>query len=701
MRLATLTAGLVLCVVPAAAAGPFTLEQIMSKPFPESLTAGPGGRLAWVVNQRGARNIWVAEPPAYRGRALTRFTADDGQEISQLAWLPDATGVLYIRGGDFEHGLADPNPLSRPEGVEQVMWQVALAGDVAPRRLTTGNTPIPVPASQRILFLRKQQIWSLSADAPEKAEQLVSTRGRVTSLVLSPDASAMAFTCDRGDHGFVGIYRFAEKDVRWMDPGVDSDIFPVWSPDSRRVAFVRIPSLVSRARGAVRSLPQPWSIRVADAATGVGRQVWRAAAGKGSAFRGTVGAHQVMWAAGDVLVFPWERDGWTHLYSVSIDGGVEAALLTPGDFEVEHVALSPSRAEVVYSSNQGDIDRRHLWRVALGADGGAAAPRQVTSGAGIEWAPAPLAGSAGDLAYLASNARSPAGARVLSGQRTIELAPETVPAGFPKDALVEAQPVMISAADGMAIHAQLFLPRDSAAAGGGGRHPAVIFFHGGSRRQMLLGWHYMYYYNNAYAMNQYLASQGYVVLSVNYRSGTGYGLDFREALNYGASGASEFNDVLGAGLYLRGRPDVDPKRIGLWGGSYGGYLTALGLARASDLFAAGVDMHGVHNWAALGSGGGRNPAGSDQQAAEAARKAFESSPMASIKTWRSPVLLIHGDDDRNVPFSETVRLVEALRNQRVEFEQLIFPDEIHDFLTQAHWTAAYAAAADFFARKLK
>ena len=187
----------------------------------------------------------------------------------------------------------------------------------------------------------------------------------------------------------------------------------------------------------------------------------------------------------------------------------------------------------------------------------------------------------------------------------------------------------------------------------GAKHPALVFMHGGSRRQMLLGWHYMDYYNNAYAMNQYLASQGYVVLSINYRSGIGYGLNFREAINYGASGASEFNDVEGAGLYLRTRADVDPARIGLWGGSYGGYLTALGLARASDLFAAGVDFHGVHDWsarlpataAAVSAGGARE---------DAARTAFESSPMASVRTWRSPVLLIHGDDDRNVNFSETI-----------------------------------------------
>jgi dipeptidyl aminopeptidase/acylaminoacyl peptidase len=208
----------------------------------------------------------------------------------------------------------------------------------------------------------------------------------------------------------------------------------------------------------------------------------------------------------------------------------------------------------------------------------------------------------------------------------------------------------------------------------------------------------MLYYSHAYAMNQYLASRGYVVLSVNYRSGIGYGMEFREALNYGAAGASEFNDVEGAGVYLRSRPDVDPKRIALWGGSYGGYLTALGLARASDLFAAGVDFHGVHDW----NRELRNwsPSYDPATQPDVARVAWEASPLASVNTWRSPVLLIHGDDDRNVPFSQTVALTFALRKQHVEFEQLIFPDEIHDFLLFRTWVAGYSAAADFLDRHL-
>ena len=160
------------------------------------------------------------------------------------------------------------------------------------------------------------------------------------------------------------------------------------------------------------------------------------------------------------------------------------------------------------------------------------------------------------LVFLTSsyNEKSHAAVRTSDGHMK-PLAPEATPSEFPAAQFVHPDPVMITAADGMVIHGQLFLPKET----NGQRHPALIFFHGGSRRQMLLGFHYMYYYSNAYALNQYLANQGYVVLAVNYRSGIGYGLNFREAINYGIRGASEFNDVIGAGLFLKSRADVDPK----------------------------------------------------------------------------------------------------------------------------------------------
>jgi dipeptidyl aminopeptidase/acylaminoacyl peptidase len=676
----------------AAAGGTFTLEQVLSAPFPSELVAAPGGgKVAWLLNERGARNIWIAAAPDYKGVRLTSYMNDDGQDIAQLQWTPDARAVVYVRGGDFEFPeRPDPNPAVNPEGVEQAIW-IAVPGE-APRRIAQGRSPAISPKGDMVAFLRGGQIFTAPLGG-EHPSQLIHARPGVTAhdLQWSPDGAKLAFVSDRGNHSFIAVYDLATKSFSYLEPTVDRDTNPVWSPDGKQIAFMRTLATSRAGRGnGARRTGEPWTIRVASVADGTGRQIWKADQGPGSVFHAVESPSQLYWAAGGRIVFPWERTGWLHLYSVAVEGG-EATLLTPGDFEVEHVSFSEDRKELVFSSNQGDIDRRHIWRVA--AAGGP--PKAVTTGEGLEWSPV-LAGSA--VAFLHSDARNPARAAIQAGGETRDLAPDSIPADFPASSLVAPQQVIYSASDGMKIHGQLFLPPGQP----GARHPAVVFMHGGSRRQMLLGWHYMDYYNNAYAMNQYLASLGYVVLSINYRSGVGYGLDFREALNQGAAGASEYHDVEGAGLYLRGRPDVDPARIGLWGGSYGGYLTAMGLSRGSDLFAAGVDFHGVHDWSARTGAAASTSADASQdvERQEAARIAFESSPMASVKTWRSPVLLIHGDDDRNVNFSETVTLVAALRQQGVYFEQLIIPDEIHGFLRHASWLLAYHRAADFFQRKL-
>lgn len=669
----------------------FTLEQALSAPFPEALVPAPtGGAVAWIFNDRGARNIWVAAPPDYQGRAVTTFSGDDGQEIGGLRWTPDAKAILYVRGGGANGRGEVPNPHSLPEGVEQDVWVVAVAGG-APRRLGEGSSPAVSPKGDRVAFLRHGQVWSVSLADSAAPQQVIHARGRASALRWAPDASALAFVSRRDDHAFIGVYDVTARTLRFVDPSVDSDVDPVWAPDGKRLAFVRIPTATGTLPFTPERAAQPWSIRVVDVASGAGHEVWKADTGRGSAFQDVVAENQLLWAAGDRLVFPWEKDGWTHLYAVPVAGGAPT-LLTRGAFEVEYVRPSPDGSTIVYNSNQDDIDRRHLWRVAV--SGGA--PVALTRGAGIEWAPVMTSDGKGVAFFRSDTRQPPRPAIVLGAAAPRDIAPAAFPADYPAAALVDPQQVLFSAADGMTIHGQLFLPKTLKP---GEHRPAVVFFHGGSRRQMLLGWHYLYYYRNAYALNQYLASQGYIVLSVNYRSGIGYGMEFREALHYGAQGASEFSDVLGAGVYLRGRADVDPARIGLWGGSYGGFLTAMGLARASDLFAAGVDLHGVHDWNIEI----RNwvEAYDPEKQADAAKLAYESSPIAYVKDWRSPVLLIQGDDDRNVQFSQTVQLAEALRRQGVAVEQLVFPDEIHDFLTHAHWLAAYHAAAEFFGRRLR
>jgi dipeptidyl aminopeptidase/acylaminoacyl peptidase len=230
-----------------------------------------------------------------------------------------------------------------------------------------------------------------------------------------------------------------------------------------------------------------------------------------------------------------------------------------------------------------------------------------------------------------------------------------------------------------------------------------MFVHGGPPRQMLLGWHYMEYYSNAYAVNQYLAAHGFVVLSVNYRLGIGYGRAFHQPEHAGYAGAAEYQDVVAGAHFLQSLPSVDGKRIGIWGGSYGGYLTALALARNSEIFKAGVDLHGVHDWSRLmdeisGRPVTRYEKGDREKAMEVA---WNSSPDSAVGGWKSPVLLIQGDDDRNVPFQQTVDLARRLEARNVPFEEIVVPNEIHGFLRHASWLRVDEATAEFLTRKLR
>ncbi len=696
---------LALTLTTASAAQSFTLEQALSAPFSYDLTASPkGDRLLWTANIRGHRNLFLAEPSptGYTAHPLTHYDTDDGIDLGDLTFTPDGNSAIFARGGDFEFPAKPPaNPALLPGGVIEEIFQVPADASAPPRRLAEGRLPVVSPDGSQIAFLAKGQVYTLALKDPAaKPVQLFHARGNLGALLWAPDGHALAFTSARGDHGFIGLYTPATNTLLYLDPSTDVDQSPAWSPDSKHLVFLRLARETPAGGFKPHRTAPPWSIRLADPVSGQSQELFRAKEGPGSAFHPLAAGPQLTWTAQNHILFPWEQDGWEHLYSITLSGGSgpttggTPALLTPGPFEIEHLAVNPTNTTIAFSSNQAtadpqDIDRRHIWQ--LPADDPKATPKPLTPGTGIEVFPTFT--SSGQLAVLRSDPRIPIRPAILTASGELkDLAPQLVPPDFPAAKLVTPTQVILSAADGMRIHAQLFTPTTPSAK----PRQALIFFHGGSRREMLLGWHYMDYYSNAYAMNQYLASLGYLVLSVNYRSGIGYGLNFREAINYGAGGASEFNDVLGAGLYLRSRPDVDPAHIGVWGGSYGGYLTALALARASDLFAAGVDFHGVHDW----NIGIATFDPSYAPASDAQRLAFESSPLSSVKTWRSPVLLIQGDDDRNVDFSQTVRLAAALREQGTYFEEHVFPDEIHGFLLWRSWIEAYHLTADFFHRKL-
>ena len=672
----------------------FSIEDVLSPGYPVELVAArDADRIAWIEYEEGRRNVYTAAGPDFEPVRLTRYEDDDGRDLSTLRISDDGSVVVFLRGHTPNRDGWIANPASDPRGAERAAWAVSTAGGEPWRVVEAWNVALS-PDGEWIAYTRGGAIYRAPVNpgvvTVEPERPLFSVFGEQRGPVWSPDSRRIAFASDRDDHSFIGVYDTQNPGITYLGPAVDRDISPTWSPDGTRVAFIRRPGLPFGARaerGEARGDAWPegmtsarfaggydFSIWVGDVSTGEAAEVWHNA--PDDEIHREV--RSIIWA-GDHIIFQAEPEGWRRYYAVAAAGGTATPVeLTPGDGIAEHISLSPDGRTLFYATNASDIDRRHLWRVPTA--GGPA--RQLTHGDGIDTYPAVLA-SGSQVAVLSASAKQPLTVAVVPASGGEARMIRELPSRYPLDEHVVPEAVTLEAEDGYEFYNQLFLPPDLRA---GEQRPALIFIHGGSRRQMLLGYHYMHFYHMAYAMNQYFANKGYVVLSVNYRSGIGYGREFRNAPGRGGRGNTEYRDIKAAGEYLRDRPDVDPARIGLWGLSYGGILTAQGLARDSDLFAAGVDIAGVHLW-----GNSIDPES----------VSYRSSSVSEVENWTSPVLLIHGDDDRNVAFSQTVGLVQLLRAQGVPHELIVFPDDVHDFLLHERWLITFNATDGFFDRYLR
>ena len=664
-----------------------TLDLFLSHPIESGFASSPDGKtIAWVINDHGRRNILVRTGPD-QPRILTDYQQDDGQEISGLAFSPNGTKLLFVRGGAPNRVGQNPNPASLAEGAEMAIYYKEISSKSPPAKITLGNGPVfnAKDFGIKFIFSKADQIYESSMDINATPKPLFIARGTNYNPRFSPDGREVLFTSDRGDHAFIGVFNLDKKSIRWIAPDVGNDQLPVWSPDGSQIAFIRQPGTK------VGELPNfvggvKFSVWVADAVTGKGTMIW-SSPGDDGGFAQQYPNPSLSWTKSNRILFFSEHSGWDHVYSLNPDGS-DLKDITPGDGEVESFAIDPQGQQIYFDGNREDIDRRHIWK----SDVLKGNPVAVTSGDGIEMYPA-LAGN--DLYCFRSSVNT---SKVLVKIDPIKKSAAPVFTQklitFSPTDFVKPEQILFKAADGLTIHGQLFINRSVQ-----GKRAGVVYMHGGPIRQMLLGFHYSDYYINCYAFNQYLANQGYAVIAVNYRDGIGYGRDFRRAKNQGPRGASEYQDVVAAGKYLQSLPEVDPAKIGLWGGSYGGYLTAMGLARNPELFKAGVDLHGVHDWAFRArefSPGGDWAIGSADM-----ELAYKSSPSSDLSKWTAPVLLVHGDDDRNVLFQQTTDLAEKLREKKVPVEVLILPDEVHGFLRYGSWIQVFKATKDFFDRKLK
>jgi dipeptidyl aminopeptidase/acylaminoacyl peptidase len=676
----------------------FSLESVKSYPFPNELTSSAkGSRIAWAFNEQGKRNVYVAEGPDFTPRKLTNYNIDDGQELTSLSISDDGKWVVYVRGGDHGSNWDDELPVnttSSPVPPKVQVWSVPFTGG-EPKAIAEGDAPVIAPTSDRIAFIKGGQVWVSPTDGSSVAKAMFNARGTNSSIEWSPDGSKLAFVCDRKDHAFIGVFTNESSPINWIAPSFANDESPRWSPDGKRIVFVRTPGTGGAPDSVLARKHRPWSILTADVASGTATPIWTAPKTLAGSEPSTHGGFNLHWAANERIVFLSYQDGWPHLYSVASSGGTPL-LLTPGSFMAEHITLSHDRKWLLFSGNTGpdklDIDRRHAVRVPVDK----AEMEVLIPGTGLEWTPV-VTGDGATVAMVSATAQRPPLPTVMAFTKGTPkvLAQNLVPANFPQNQLVTPKQVIFKAPDGMTVHGQLFEPT-----GGPSKKPALIYVHGGPPRQMLLGWNYSDYYANSYALNQYLASQGFVVLSINYRLGIGYGFDFHQPANGGAAGASEYQDVRAGAVWLSEQPQVDAAKIGIYGGSYGGYLTALALARDSKLFAAGVDIHGVHDWSQQRYGVSQTDRYEKiPDADKAAKVVWESSPVSSISTWTSPVLIIHGDEDRNVRFNQSTDLVRRLDKQGVPMETLVIVDDTHHWMRHTNAIKMSAATADYFKRK--
>jgi dipeptidyl-peptidase-4 len=701
-----------------------TVAQFLSAASPiEVVAATKVDRIAWIAYEEGRRNVYTAAAPAFLPVRLTKFLKDDGVDLTGITISADGSTVAFVRGSAANREGWNANPSSDPNGGEQAIWAARSAAPGVSWRVAPGSSPELSPDGRSVLFVQGGQIYRalltstrpvLEMDRGEKP--FIREWGVNTVPRWSPDGRRIAFVSTRNDHSLIGVYDVALRTVRYLAPSVDRDTSPTWSADSARIVFVRRPGTpfgqqaqpggrglgvpggpaagqngraAASPRGGSTAVSVPGlmtatfrggytvSLWMADAATAEAHEFWHNEPGEAT----FTNINNIRWA-GDAIVFPLAAAGggrggrgaapaggdeWDRYYGISVaTRNAAPIMLTTTDGLIEDrtsVAFSADGKTFFYCTNAKDIERRHIWAVAT--SGGT--PHQVTLGAGIETFPAPLA-SGKTLATLSADAKMPQSLGIWSMTSSTQriVFPTSRPA-FPMDAEVVPELVLTHAEDGLEVHNQLFLPKDTQP---GQKHPAMVFVHGGPIRQMLLGYHYRYVYHMFYAVNEWLASQGYVVLSINYRSGIGYGRRFQTAPNTEARGNAEYQDVVAGAKYLQSRPDVDSKRIGIYGLSYGGLLTAQALSRNSDLFAAGVDYAGVHLY-----GSSLDP--NDLS--------YQSSAISQIDKWKSPVLLIQGDDDRNVYFAQTVGLVQLLRQRDVYYELVVFPDDVHDSLLHSRW----------------
>jgi dipeptidyl aminopeptidase/acylaminoacyl peptidase len=605
-------------------------------------------KLLAIIEQRAAKRE-EDEAKRKREHPLKPFKLAKGQTITDARLTADGRYVIATVTTEAEKAKRTivPNYITESAYV-----------DTIPAREKVGD----VQQTSRIAILdaaNGESKWfehGLTVPAPQQQQQ--PPQPKVSGAPPEREGIATAEKTEKTE----GTQRESAK-PKERDVAVFS---PVWSEDGKR-AFIVVRSADNK---------DAW-IMSFDAATAKGRTLVSL---HDDAWLRTFGIPQSGWLADNATIYyASEATGTMHMYSVPYDGGAPKQL-TSGDFEVDTAALSKDKKTMYLTTSEGSPFERHLW--SMPSTGGARTKLTATTG-DHEVAVSPDGGAFADV-YSYTN--KPPELFIGSKQVTTSPAPE-----FFRYSWLDVPIVRIKARDGAQVPARIYKPANFARGG-----KAVVFVHGAGYLQNVHRFWSTYY--REYMFHHLLMSRGYLVLDIDYRGSRGYGRDWRTGI-YRYMGGKDLDDHIDAAKWLVSEHGVDPKKIGIYGGSYGGFITLMALFTQPDVFAAGAALRPVTDWAHYNHPYTSNILNVPQSDAEAYRK---SSPIYFASGLKGRLLICHGMVDTNVHYEDSVRLAQKLIELRkTNWELASYPVENHGFVEPTSWADEYKRIFKLFEETLR
>jgi len=666
-------------------------------------------------------DVYVYDRETGQTRRVTHTTDIE----SSPHWLRDGQRIAFTRANNLY-------VLSLVDASIEEMTDIRMAGAPAtpatPGPRGRGEAATPPTEEQKGTdsqeFLKKEEkdlLLAVRERAAQRAEEkakrerenprkpfTLGARQTVGSLQLSPDESIViasivereektknaivpnfvtesAYTEDISSRNKVGDVQNKDKlailsvktgEVKWVEHGQKGDVQlsqPVWSEDGTRAVLM--------ARAADNK--DRW-VMALDAATGKTRVLTN---NHDNAWVDGPGAFTLGWMKSDLDVyFQSERSGYSQLYSVNFDGG-EPKALTSGDFEVVNAELSKDKSKFFLTTSEADPGEHQIYEMP--ADGGTRV-RLTTMPGGHSAVLSPDERWMADVYSYSNKPPELYAAEVRAGTEETKLTSSPAPE-FWQYPWLDVPVVTFTARDGAKVRAHIYKPANLKKGG-----PAVIFVHGAGYLQNVHRRWSNYFHE--YMFHHVLMERGYLVLDIDYRGSAGYGRDWRTAI-YEHMGGKDLEDHVDAARWLVSQHGVDARRIGIYGGSYGGFITLMAMFTTPDVFAAGAALRPVTDWAHYNHPYTSNILNNPQSDADAYRR---SSPIYFAQNLKGALLICHGMVDTNVHFQDTVRLVQRLIELRKENWQVaVFPVEDHGFVQPSSWADEYRRILALFETNLK